>query len=122
MCHPGAQGGGRARPAREPGPELSPLSSPTQNFVLHLQPNDGSTLFAQDSTFCPQAGNNGQGMSFQSVNFAGRFLRTFQGGMYLAGDGINTGNPWDTSVGWTDDTSWLVQPALAPAPQSGSSD
>ena len=91
-----------------------------QNFVLHLQPNDGSTLFAQDSTFCPQAGNNGQGTSFQSDNFTGRFLRTFQGGMYLAGDGINTGNPWDTSVGWTDDTSWLVQPALAPAPQTSS--
>ena len=88
-----------------------------QNFVLHLQPNDGSTLFAQDSTFCPQAGNNGQGMSFQSVNFAGRFLRMFQNGMYLAGDGINTGNPWDTSVGWTDDTSWLVQPALASTSQ-----
>jgi non-reducing end alpha-L-arabinofuranosidase len=88
-----------------------------QNFVLHLQPNDGSTLFAQDSTFCPQTGNNGQGMSFQSDNFAGRFLRMFQGGMYLAGNGIATGNPWDTSVGWTDDTSWLVQPALASTSQ-----
>ena len=91
-----------------------------QNFVLHLQPNDGSAPFANDSTFCPQAGNNGQGMSFQSVNFAGRFLRVFQGGMFLAGDGINTGNPWDTSVGWTDDTSWLVQPGLAPRPGASS--
>jgi len=89
-----------------------------QNFILHLQPNDGSTLFAQDSTFCPQTGNNGQGMSFQSDNFPGRFLRMFQGGMYLAGDGIATGNPWDTALSWTDDTSWLVQPPLATAPQS----
>jgi hypothetical protein len=92
-----------------------------QNFVLHLQPNDGSALFANDSTFCPQQGNNGLGTSFQSVNFTGRFLRAFQGGMYLAGDGISTGNPWDTSVGWTDDTSWLVQPGLAPPPGSRSS-
>jgi hypothetical protein len=74
-----------------------------------------------DSTFCPQAGNNGQGMSFQSDNFAGRFLRTFQGGMFLAGDGISTGNPWDTALGWTDDTSWFVQPALASLPQPASS-
>jgi hypothetical protein len=88
-----------------------------ENFVLHLQPDDGSTLFAQDSTFCPQAGNNGTGTSFQSDNFAGRFLRVFQGGMYLAGDGIATGNAWDTSTGWTDDTSWLVQPALASTSQ-----
>jgi hypothetical protein len=42
-----------------------------QNFVLHLQPNDGSALFAQDSTFCPATGNNGQGTSFQSDNFPG---------------------------------------------------
>ena len=90
-----------------------------QSFVLHLQTDDGSTLFAQDSTFCPQTGNNGTGTSFQSDNFAGRFLRVFQGGMYLAGDGLANGNPWDTSVGWTDDTSWLVQPGLAPAPQTG---
>jgi non-reducing end alpha-L-arabinofuranosidase len=37
-----------------------------QNFVLHLQPNDGSTLFANDATFCPVAGNRGQGASRSS--------------------------------------------------------
>ncbi|HEX5192630.1 MAG TPA: arabinofuranosidase catalytic domain-containing protein [Solirubrobacteraceae bacterium] len=88
-----------------------------QNFVLHLQPDDGSSLFANDSTFCPHAGNNGHGTSFESVNFPGRFLRMFGGGMYLAGDGINTGNPWDTAIGWTDDTSWLARPPLASTSQ-----
>ena len=30
-----------------------------------------------DATFCPQAGNSGQGTSFQSVNFPGRYIRQF---------------------------------------------
>jgi alpha-L-arabinofuranosidase B-like protein/concanavalin A-like lectin/glucanase superfamily protein/lamin tail-like protein len=85
-----------------------------QNFQFHLQPGDGSTLFAMDATFCPQAGNSGQGMSFQSVNFAGKFIRNFSGVVYLASDG--GANPWDTATGWTDDTSWLVASPLAQAP------
>ncbi|MGE5289672.1 MAG: arabinofuranosidase catalytic domain-containing protein, partial [Micromonosporaceae bacterium] len=31
-----------------------------QNFQFHLQPNDGSTLFSQDATFCQMPGNSGQ--------------------------------------------------------------
>ena len=48
-----------------------------QNFQFHLEPNDGSSLFASDATFCPGAGNSGQGTSFQSVNFPGRYIRNF---------------------------------------------
>ncbi|MGH3416979.1 MAG: AbfB domain-containing protein, partial [Actinocrinis sp.] len=47
------------------------------NFQFHLQPNDGSTLFSQDATFCRQPGNSGQGVSFQSVNFTTKYIRTF---------------------------------------------
>ncbi|HEU5332217.1 MAG TPA: AbfB domain-containing protein, partial [Actinocrinis sp.] len=76
------------------------------NFQFHLQSNDGSTLFSQDATFCPQTGNSGQGMSFQSVNFTTKFIRTFNNTVYLASDGGT--NPWDDATTWATDSSWLV--------------
>jgi hypothetical protein len=85
-----------------------------QNFQLHLQPSDGSPLFSQDATFCPAPGNSGQGMSFQSVNFPGRYLRTFAGVLYLASNGGP--NPWDTATGWAADSSWVVAPPWAQPP------
>jgi len=88
-----------------------------QNFLLHLQPSDGSPLFAQDATFCPGAGNSGQGTSFQSVNFPGRFLRAFADVLYVASNGGT--NPWDTATGWAADTSWVVAPPWAQPPGAG---
>jgi alpha-L-arabinofuranosidase B-like protein len=84
------------------------------NFQFHLQPNDGSTLFSQDATFCPKPGNSGQGTSFQSVNFTDHYIRTFNGTVYLAGNGGP--NPWDTTTSWADDSSWQVAQPLIPAP------
>jgi hypothetical protein len=86
-----------------------------QNFQFHLQPDDGSTLFSTDATFCPGPGNSGQGTSFQSVNFTGRFMRHFNATLYLASDGPPGTNPWDTATSWTDDTSWVVAAPFAPA-------
>jgi hypothetical protein len=83
-----------------------------QNFQFHLQPNDGSSLFSMDATFCPGPGNSGQGTSFQSVNFPGRFIRNFNNVVYLAANGGS--NPWDTATGWPVDTSWLVATPWAP--------
>jgi hypothetical protein len=85
-----------------------------QNFQFHLQPNDGSSLFAMDGTFCPGTGNSGQGTSFQSVDFPGRFIRNFNNVVYLAANGGS--NPWDTATGWPVDTSWLVATPWAQAP------
>jgi len=85
-----------------------------QNFRFHLQPNDGSALFSMDATFCPGPGNSGQGTSFQSVNFPGRFIRNFSNVVYLAADGGP--NPWDTATGWPVDTSWLVAAPWAQPP------
>jgi hypothetical protein len=84
-----------------------------ENFQLHLQPSDGSTLFAQDATFCPQPGNSGQGTSFASVNYPDRYLRTFDHTVYLAANGGT--NPWDTTTGWAADSSWLVDQPWTPA-------
>jgi hypothetical protein len=82
-----------------------------QNFQFHLQPDDGSTLFSQDATFCQTAGNSGQGVSFQSVNFVTRYIRAFDNVVYLAGNGGT--NPWDTTTSWAEDSSWLVAAPLA---------
>jgi hypothetical protein len=84
------------------------------NFQFHLQPNDGSALFSQDATFCPQAGNSGQGTSFRSVNFTDRFIRTFDDTVYLASNGGT--NPWDTATSWAGDSSWTVADPWEPAP------
>ena len=88
------------------------------NFQFHLQPNDGSSLFAMDATFCAGTGNSGQGTSFQSVDFPGRFIRNFNNVVYLAANGGS--NPWDTATGWPVDTSWLVAQPWAQAPGGAS--
>jgi hypothetical protein len=85
-----------------------------QNFQFHLQPNDGSTLFTQDATFCQVPGNSGQGVSFQSVNFPTRYIRTFEHTVYIVGNGGT--NPWDTTTSWADDSSWVVADPWAQAP------
>jgi hypothetical protein len=90
-----------------------------QNFVLHLQPSDGSALFAQDATFCEVPGNSGHGVSFRSVNFPDRYVRTFDKVLYIASNGGS--NPWDTTTGWAEDTSWLKATPWA-QPPGGSGD
>ncbi|MBS2965372.1 AbfB domain-containing protein [Actinocrinis puniceicyclus] len=76
------------------------------NFELYLNANDGSSQFAQDATFCPQAGHNGQGYSFQSVNYTTKYIRHYNYTAYIASDGGS--NAWDSATSWSDDTSWLV--------------
>ncbi|SEP07023.1 alpha-L-arabinofuranosidase B [Actinacidiphila rubida] len=76
------------------------------NFQLRLNANDGSSQFAQDATFCPQAGNNGQGLSFPAVNYPDHFIRHYGYTVYLATDGGS--NAWDSATSWSDDTSWAV--------------
>jgi hypothetical protein len=77
-----------------------------QNFQLHLQASDGSSLFNQDATFCPTTGNSGQGYSFQSVNYTNKYIRHYNYTVYLASDGGS--NSWDSTTSWAADTSWLA--------------
>jgi hypothetical protein len=76
------------------------------NFQIALQANDGSSLFAQDATFCVQPGNSGIGSSFQSANFSTRYLRHFNFAAYVASNGGT--NTFDSTSLWADDTSWGV--------------
>jgi hypothetical protein len=76
------------------------------NFELYLQPNDSSSQFAQDATFCVQPGNSGTGYSFQSLNYPTHYIRHYDYTAYLASNGGS--NAWDTSSLWTNDTSFLA--------------
>jgi len=82
------------------------------NFQLFRQPMDGSTLFRQDATFCPETGKNGQGSSFRSFNFSTRYIRHFNNTVYIASNGGS--NAFDSSTLWTDDVSRVVTAPWAP--------
>jgi hypothetical protein len=82
------------------------------NFELYLQPNDNSSQFAQDATFCVQPGNSGTGYSFESVNYPDKYIRHYNYTAYIASDGGS--NAWDNTSYWPQDTSWV-----AAAPWSG---
>jgi hypothetical protein len=83
-----------------------------QNFQLFRQPMDGSTLFRQDATFCPQAGLSGQGTSFASLNFPTRFIRHFNNTLYIASNGGS--NAFDATANFAADVSWAVSSPWTP--------
>jgi hypothetical protein len=76
------------------------------DFELYLNPDDGTSQFAQDATFCPQPGNSGEYYSFRSVNYPYKYIRHYDYVVYIASNGGS--NPWDNSRLWPDDTTWRV--------------
>jgi hypothetical protein len=83
-----------------------------QNFQLFRQPNDGTALFRADATFCPQAGQSGQGTSFASFNFPTRFIRHFNNTVFIASNGGP--NAFDATASWAADVSWVVSSPWTP--------
>ncbi|VVJ20757.1 Endo-1 [Amycolatopsis camponoti] len=83
-----------------------------QNFQLYLNANDGSSLFAQDATFCPEAGRNSQGTSLRSANYADRYVRHYANVVYIASNGGS--NTFDNATSYNDDVSWLVSAPWSP--------
>jgi non-reducing end alpha-L-arabinofuranosidase len=81
-----------------------------ENSTLFLQPDNGTTQFRSDATFCPQPGKSGQigTTSFASLNVPDHFIRHWNGTLYIAKDGGPHSNPWDTTLLWPDDVSWVV--------------
>ncbi|GHE13353.1 alpha-L-arabinofuranosidase B [Streptomyces alanosinicus] len=73
---------------------------------LHLQPDDGTSLFAADATFCSKPGNSGTGYSLQSFNYPAKYIRHYSFTGYIASDGGT--NAWDHPSSWAQDTSWLA--------------
>ena len=76
------------------------------DFRVRLDANNGTPLFAADATFCAQPGNAGAGVSWQSYNFGGSYLRHYGNEMWLASNGGS--RPSDSGAEWAVDTSWLV--------------
>ncbi|MEV4359562.1 alpha-L-arabinofuranosidase B [Nonomuraea sp. NPDC049625] len=76
------------------------------NYQLYRNANDGSALFANDATFCPQPGMNGQGLSWASFNFPNRLLRHYSNIVYIGSEGGS--NTFDSATSWADDVSWVV--------------
>lgn len=84
-----------------------------QNFVLRIEPFDGTAVNRSDATFCPEPGKNGKGRSFRSANDPTKYIRHFYGKVYIASHGDGT-HPWDTASTWIDDVSFLVSPPWLP--------
>lgn len=82
------------------------------NFQLLRQPMDGSAQFRADATFCPQAGQSGQGTSFASFNFPTRFIRHFNNQLFIASNGGT--NAFDAAASWAADVSWVVSAPWTP--------
>ncbi len=75
-------------------------------FQLYLDASDGSSLFNEDATFCPQTGLNGQGVSLAAAGYADHFIRHYDYTLYAA---VNGGaNTWDASNNFADDSSFVI--------------
>jgi hypothetical protein len=79
------------------------------DFHLYLEPNDGTTQFALDATFCPRAGNSGSNYSFMSYNYSYQYIRHYDYVGYIASDGGS--NTWDAANLWNEDSTWAVASA-----------
>ncbi|KAF8192385.1 arabinofuranosidase B [Mycena galopus ATCC 62051] len=80
-------------------------------FELFVNANDGSKLFSEDATWCPQAGLNGQGNSIRSWSYPTHYFRHFNAILYAASNG--GADAFDATASFTDDVSWVVGPAFA---------
>ncbi|KAI5460775.1 glycoside hydrolase family 54 protein [Mariannaea sp. PMI_226] len=81
------------------------------NYQLAVNANDGSKLFGEDATFCPQAGLNGQGNSFRSWSYPTRYWRHFNALGYIASNGGP--HDFDSATSFNDDVSFVVGASFA---------
>ena len=81
------------------------------NYELMVNANDGSKLFSEDATFCPQGGLNGQGNSLRSWSYPTRYWRHYDAVLYIA----SNGGPhyFDSTVTFNDDVSFVISAGFA---------
>ena len=81
------------------------------DYELMVNANDGSKLFSEDATFCPQAGLNGQGNSMQSWSYPTRYWRHYNALGYIA----SNGGPFDfdATASFNDDVSFVISAGFA---------
>lgn len=83
----------------------------SSSFELKLNANDGTKLFSEDATFCPQAGLNGKGHSLRSWNYPTLYVRHFNAVAYAASDGGPLG--FDAKPWFNDDVSYVASAGFA---------
>lgn len=76
------------------------------NYMLMLNANDGSAIFATDSTFCPETGLDGEGNIFRSWSYPQHYWRHYNAIGYIAANGGP--NAWDSPALFNNDTSFVV--------------
>lgn len=76
------------------------------NFELMLNANDGTKQFAEDATFCPQAGINGEGSSLRAWGYPTHFFRHFNAILYAASNGGV--DDFDATALFNNDTTWII--------------
>lgn len=81
------------------------------NYELYVDANDGSKLFSEDATFCPEAGLNGQGNSFRSWSYPTRYWRHYNAIGYIASNGGP--HDFDNPNLFNDDVSFVVSAGFA---------
>lgn len=81
------------------------------NFVLQVGANDGSKLFSEDATFCPQAGLSGKGNSIRSWSYPTRFFRHFSEVGYIASNGGP--DTFDNTNSFNNDVTFIVGNSFA---------
>lgn len=75
-------------------------------YQLRLNANDNSKLFAEDATYCPQAGLNGQGNALRSYSYPTRYFRHYQAVVYIGSNGGP--HAFDGTYSFNDDVSWIL--------------
>ncbi len=81
-----------------------------REFRVRREASDGSTLSKEDATWCPVQGSAGVRMS--AAGFPGQYLRHINAELWLAQSGGT--HTWDNPAGFTEDTTWAIEPPWAP--------
>lgn len=81
------------------------------DYQLMLNANDGTAQFADDATFCPEAGLDGQGNSMRSWSYPTLYWRHYDGIVHVA----SNGGPFyfDATASFNDDVSFVISDGFA---------
>ncbi|KAF5253939.1 hypothetical protein FANTH_1264 [Fusarium anthophilum] len=80
-------------------------------FQLYVNSNDGSKIFGEDATFCPQKGISGSGSSFRSWSYPTRYIRHYNNVGYAASNGGV--HDFDAANSFVNDVSFVVATGFA---------
>jgi hypothetical protein len=78
---------------------------------VRMDPNDRSSLFAQDATWCARPGLQGGGVTLESINLPGSYLRHYDSQVWSAN---GTGGTWNRPQTLTADSTWNLATPWTP--------